>query len=81
VSRRWRRAWLGTIVRRMHQSLHHLVADAPWNDQELLVGRRDFTPESLMLCFARLMRCAMVASVTRNALALCPWSVCQRPAG
>jgi len=23
-------------VRRMHQSLHHLVADAPWNDQELL---------------------------------------------
>ena len=23
-------------VRRMHQSLHHLVADAPWDDQELL---------------------------------------------
>lgn len=23
-------------VRRMHQSLHHLVADAPWNDQEVL---------------------------------------------
>jgi SRSO17 transposase len=23
-------------VRRMHQSLHHLVADAPWNDKELL---------------------------------------------
>ena len=23
-------------VRRMHQSLHHLVADAPWNDQEML---------------------------------------------
>jgi SRSO17 transposase len=23
-------------VRRMHQSLHHLVADAPWNDDELL---------------------------------------------
>jgi SRSO17 transposase len=23
-------------VRRMHQSLHHLVADAPWNDEEIL---------------------------------------------
>jgi SRSO17 transposase len=23
-------------VRRMHQSLHHLVADAPWNDQKVL---------------------------------------------
>jgi SRSO17 transposase len=23
-------------VRRMHQSLHHLVADAPWNDREML---------------------------------------------
>ena len=23
-------------VRRMHQSLHHLVADAPWNDQAML---------------------------------------------
>ncbi len=23
-------------VRRMHQSLHHLVADAPWNDQQML---------------------------------------------
>jgi SRSO17 transposase len=23
-------------VRRMHQSLHHMVADAPWNDQEML---------------------------------------------
>lgn len=23
-------------VRRMHQSLHHLVADAPWSDEELL---------------------------------------------
>ena len=23
-------------VRRMHQALHHLVADAPWNDQEML---------------------------------------------
>jgi SRSO17 transposase len=29
-------------VRRMHQSLHHLVADAPWNDEEMLgqVGRQ-----------------------------------------
>ena len=23
-------------VRRMHQSLHHLVADAPWNDEKML---------------------------------------------
>jgi SRSO17 transposase len=23
-------------VQRMHQSLHHLVADAPWDDQEML---------------------------------------------
>src|SRR5512141_3287711 len=23
-------------VRRMHQSLHHLVADAPWSDEDVL---------------------------------------------
>jgi SRSO17 transposase len=28
-------------VRRMHQSLHHLVADAPWKDDELLAEVRD----------------------------------------
>ena len=27
-------------VRRMHQSLHHLVADAPWNDEEMLAHVR-----------------------------------------
>lgn len=27
-------------VRRMHQSLHHLVADAPWNDAEMLAQVR-----------------------------------------
>lgn len=27
-------------VRRMHQSLHHLVADAPWNDEHLLAQVR-----------------------------------------
>ena len=27
-------------VRRMHQSLHHLVADAPWNDEEMLAQVR-----------------------------------------
>jgi SRSO17 transposase len=27
-------------VRRMHQSLHHLVADAPWNDDEMLAEVR-----------------------------------------
>jgi SRSO17 transposase len=26
----------GTDVRRMHQSLHHLVADAPWSDEAVL---------------------------------------------
>jgi SRSO17 transposase len=32
-------------VRRMHQSLHHLVADAPWNDEELLAEvRRQVLP-------------------------------------
>ena len=29
-------------VRRMHQSLHHLVADAPWNDEEMLAEVRRF---------------------------------------
>jgi SRSO17 transposase len=27
-------------VRRMHQSLHHFVADAPWNDEEMLAQVR-----------------------------------------
>jgi SRSO17 transposase len=27
-------------VRRMHRSLHHLVADAPWNDEEMLTQVR-----------------------------------------
>jgi SRSO17 transposase len=32
-------------VRRMHQSLHHLVADAPWNDKEMLAEvRREVLP-------------------------------------
>ena len=26
-------------VRRMHQSLHHLVADAPWSDEAMLQRR------------------------------------------
>jgi len=29
-------------VRRMHQSLHHLVADAPWNDEEMLAQVRRY---------------------------------------
>src|SRR4051812_41626737 len=29
-------------VRRMHQSLHHVVADAPWNDEEVLRAVRDY---------------------------------------
>ena len=32
-------------VRRLHQSLHHLVADAPWNDDEMLAEvRRQVLP-------------------------------------
>ena len=32
-------------VRRMHQSLHHLVADAPWDDEEMLAQvRRQVLP-------------------------------------
>src|SRR5437870_5331189 len=32
-------------VRRMHQSLHHLVAAAPWNDEEMLAHvRREVLP-------------------------------------
>src|SRR5438874_7559752 len=32
-------------VRRVHQSLHHLVADAPWNDEEMLAQvRREVLP-------------------------------------
>src|ERR1700682_144175 len=32
-------------VRRVHQSLHHLVADAPWNDDEMLAEvRREVLP-------------------------------------
>ncbi len=30
-------------VRRMHQSLHHLVADAPWSDAEMLQRVRGYT--------------------------------------
>lgn len=29
-------------VRRMHQSLHHLVADAPWSDEEMLQRVRGY---------------------------------------
>jgi len=29
-------------VRQMHQSLHHLVADAPWSDARLLTAVRDY---------------------------------------
>jgi SRSO17 transposase len=33
-------------VRRTHQSLHHLVADAPWNDEAMLVAVRRVAPFS-----------------------------------
>jgi len=34
-------------VRRMHQSLHHLVADAPWNDEEMLAEVRRYVLPSM----------------------------------
>src|ERR1700745_973277 len=30
-------------VRRMHQSLHHVVADAPWSDEAVLAQVRTYT--------------------------------------
>ena len=30
-------------VRRVHQSLHHVVADAPWSDEAVLAGVRSYT--------------------------------------
>ena len=35
-------------VRRMHQSLHHLVADAPWNDEAVLDSALDFVIPAML---------------------------------
>ena len=35
-------------VRRMHQSLHHLVADAPWNDETVLDAALDFVLPAML---------------------------------
>jgi SRSO17 transposase len=35
-------------VRRMHQSLHHVVADAPWNDEAVLDRCLDFVLPSML---------------------------------
>ncbi len=35
-------------VRRMHQSLHHLVADAPWNDEAVLDAALDFVLPAML---------------------------------
>ena len=35
-------------VRRMHQSLHHLVADAPWNDEAVLDRCLDFALPAML---------------------------------
>jgi SRSO17 transposase len=35
-------------VRRMHQSLHHLVADAPWSDEALLNRALDFVLPAML---------------------------------
>jgi len=38
----------GKNVRRMHQSLHHLVADAPWSDEVLLNRCLDFVLPAML---------------------------------
>jgi SRSO17 transposase len=38
----------GNHVRRMHQSLHHVVADAPWNDEAVLDRCLDFVLPALL---------------------------------
>jgi SRSO17 transposase len=35
-------------VRRMHQSLHHLVADAPWSDEAVLDRSLDFVLPAML---------------------------------
>jgi len=35
-------------IRRMHQSLHHLVADAPWSDDALLDRVLDFVLPAML---------------------------------
>src|SRR5438046_6710659 len=35
-------------VRRMHQSLHHVVADAPWNDEAVLDRCLDFVLPAML---------------------------------
>ena len=35
-------------VRRMHQSLHHVVADAPWNDEAVLDRSLDFVIPAML---------------------------------
>jgi len=35
-------------VRRMHQSLHHVVADAPWNDEAVLDSALDFVLPAML---------------------------------
>ena len=38
----------GDNVRRMHQSLHHLVADAPWSDEAVLDRSLDFVIPAML---------------------------------
>jgi SRSO17 transposase len=38
----------GDNVRRMHQSLHHVVADAPWNDEAVLDRSLDFVIPAML---------------------------------
>jgi SRSO17 transposase len=45
VARRW---VAGDNVRRMHQSLHHVVADAPWSDEAVLDRCLDFVIPAML---------------------------------
>ena len=38
----------GSNVRRMHQSLHHVVADAPWNDEAVVDRCLDFVIPAML---------------------------------
>ncbi len=40
--------WAADHVRRMHQSLHHVVADAPWSDENVLDRCLDFVLPAML---------------------------------
>ena len=63
----WSRASCIAFIESQVQDVQHRAQTL-----STLFGRRqlEWIPDSLMVCFARLMRCAIVASGTKNALAI-----------